>query len=45
MWLSWTKGYRGISDNEKMQFKFLETFQLSSLWFNNNLSKISKMYK
>ena len=37
-----TEFYKGVLvrtfDNEKKQFKFLETFELSSLWFTNNHS-------
>ena len=39
MWLSFREGYKGTSANEKIEFKFLETFELSSLWFIINLSR------
>ena len=46
MWLSFTMEYVlqwsmgwGDSDNQKIQFKFLETFELSYLWFINNRSQ------
>ena len=39
MWLGFTKGSRALQKSEKIQFRFLETFELSSLWFINNLSQ------
>ena len=39
MWLSFREGYKGTSANEKIEFKFLETFELSSLWLIINLSR------
>ena len=39
MWLSFREGYKGTSANEKIEFKSLETSELSSLWFIHNLSQ------